>query len=84
MLSLASFLVILLAVVWNTVAKETSLLPSNRAETRIINGDLAVENQFPSYAQIVYNAGGVYSNRGGTIISNHYILTTAHFYAAQK
>lgn len=82
MLSLGTFLIIVVAIVSSIVAKKTTIL--HKAEKRIINEVYTLINEFPFYAEILYNAGGLHWTKGGTIISNRFILTSAYSFVTQK
>ena len=55
-------------------ALQTSLVPMS-PDDRIINGQVASENQFPYYAAILFR-GNI--RCGGSIIDERHILTAAH------
>lgn len=84
MLSLVAFLIIFLLVILNILARETIIHVLSKAKGRMINGDAASEMQFPFHAKISYHSERLQWSRGGTIISNQYILTTAHSYVTYR
>lgn len=59
-------------------AKEDTNLLLRQSHARIINGYKASKKQFPFHVSIEYSVEDGYFLNGGSILSERYILTTAH------